>query len=125
MRRSALVLTLAVVILGGCEKPSAEMDRESQEAYAPAMQPELFMIDPAAEATAEAPLDAEPGVEDAPVVAAPAPPRTHRVVKGDSLFALARCYYDDARRWKDIYEANRDRLSSPDSLRIDQVLVIP
>ena len=125
MRRSALVLTLAVVIPCGCEKPAAEMDLESQEAYAPEVQPELFMVDPAEEMIAEAPVNADPGAEDAPVVVAPAPPRTHRVVQGDSLYALARCYYDDARRWKDIYEANRDRLSTPDLLRIDQVLVIP
>ena len=36
-----------------------------------------------------------------------ASPRYHTVAKHDTLYGLARLYYNDASRWKDIYEANR------------------
>ena len=51
--------------------------------------------------------------------------RTHTVVKGDSLYALARTYYRDQSKWKVIYSANRGVLTSPDFLPIGQDLVIP
>ncbi len=51
--------------------------------------------------------------------------RFHTVVKRDTLFGLARMYYGDQRRWKDIYEANRSVLRDPDMIRIGQRLAIP
>jgi nucleoid-associated protein YgaU len=50
---------------------------------------------------------------------------THVVVKGDTLYRLAREYYGDQSRWKEIYEANRDVLSDPHRLRVGQKLIIP
>ena len=65
----------------------------------------------------------------APTTAAPAAltgGTTHTVVKGDSLYSLARAYYNgDMSKWKVIYEANRDRISNPDVLKIGQQIVIP
>lgn len=49
----------------------------------------------------------------------------HTVTKGDTLYALARHYYSNQRRWKDIYEANRGRINDPNRIRIGQRLVIP
>lgn len=49
----------------------------------------------------------------------------HTVGKGDTLYALARHYYSDQRRWKDIYEANRGRISDPNRISVGQRLVIP
>ena len=51
--------------------------------------------------------------------------RQHTVVKNDTLYALARMYYGDQRRWKEIYEANRSSISDPNKIRVGQRLVIP
>lgn len=51
--------------------------------------------------------------------------RMHVVAKGDTLFGLARQYYGDQRRWRDIYEANRSTLADPNQIRVGQRLVIP
>lgn len=54
------------------------------------------------------------------------PGSTHTVVKGDTLFGLARSYYNDPRRWRDIYDANRTTLgNNPNVLRVGQSIVIP
>ncbi|MFQ5590029.1 MAG: LysM peptidoglycan-binding domain-containing protein [Phycisphaerae bacterium] len=55
----------------------------------------------------------------------PASPRYHVVAKKDTLYRLARLYYDDASRWKDIYEANRGTIKNPDKIFIGQRLLIP
>lgn len=59
---------------------------------------------------------------------APAPaaaPRTHTVVKGDTLSKIARQAYGDANQWKKIFEANRDILKDPDRIFPGQVLKLP
>ena len=53
------------------------------------------------------------------------PPRYHTVVKGDTLYKLARMYYRDQARWKDVYEANRSEINNPNMIRVGQRLVIP
>jgi len=57
----------------------------------------------------------------------PAPGRQHRIQKGDTLTTIAARYYGS--RSKNvidaIYQANRTALSSPDALRLDQVIVLP
>jgi hypothetical protein len=53
------------------------------------------------------------------------PPRTHLIVDGDSLRRLAERYLKDANRSNEIYELNRDALSSPDLLPIGKELKIP
>lgn len=51
--------------------------------------------------------------------------RTHTVAKGDTLYSLARKYYSDQARWRDIYNANRDKISNPDVIKAGQKLAIP
>jgi nucleoid-associated protein YgaU len=51
--------------------------------------------------------------------------RTHTVVAGDTLGAIAKKYLGSMTRANDLYEANRDVLKSPDALKIGQVLRIP
>jgi len=52
--------------------------------------------------------------------------RYHTVQKKETLYSLARQYYNDQARWKDIYEANRAEIGSdPSRIRIGQRLVIP
>jgi nucleoid-associated protein YgaU len=54
-----------------------------------------------------------------------AKPRMYEVQSGDSLSKIAKEIYGDASRWNDIFEANRDKLSDPDEIRVGQELVIP
>lgn len=50
---------------------------------------------------------------------------THVVGKGDTLYSLARLYYGNQSKWRDIYTANSNVLRSPDKLPVGQTLVIP
>jgi len=51
--------------------------------------------------------------------------RTHTVQKGDTLYKLARQYYNDQSKWKEIFEANRAELGDPNRVRVGQRLTIP
>ena len=52
-------------------------------------------------------------------------PRTYTVQSGDSLSGISRKFYGTPSRWIDIYQANRDRISSENALRVGQELRIP
>lgn len=54
-----------------------------------------------------------------------APPRTHRIVDGDSLPKLAKRYLNDRERSGEIFAANRGLLTNPDLLPIGAELTIP
>ncbi len=49
----------------------------------------------------------------------------HTVKGGESLSKIAKHYYGDAMKYKQIFEANTNLLSNPDVIHPDQVLVIP
>ncbi|MEH6681547.1 MAG: LysM peptidoglycan-binding domain-containing protein [Sediminicola sp.] len=49
----------------------------------------------------------------------------HTVKSGESLSKIAKHYYDDAMKYKKIFEANTDQLSNPDLIKPNQVLIIP
>jgi len=51
--------------------------------------------------------------------------RVYTVRQGDSLTAIAMEMYGDANQWRAIFDANRDRLTSQDSLQVGQELRIP
>lgn len=50
---------------------------------------------------------------------------THTVEKGESLSLIAKHHYGKASLWNRIYEANRDQLDDPDTIKPGQVLNIP
>jgi len=52
-------------------------------------------------------------------------PDSYTVVAGDTLSEISRKVYGSPGRWMDIYQANRDQLSSPNALKVGQVLRIP
>ena len=51
--------------------------------------------------------------------------RVHTVQTKDTLYSLARLYYNDNKQWKKIYEANRDQVSNPNVIKVGMKLVIP
>ena len=52
-------------------------------------------------------------------------PKSYEVQSGDTLSKISEKFYGTANRWNDIYQANRDILSSARSLRVGQELLIP
>jgi hypothetical protein len=76
----------------------------------------------------EAMAQREAGKRDAKFVPPPAGPdltRRYTVKSGDTLSGIAQSVYGDRNRWRDIYDANRDRLVHSDGIRVGQTLVIP
>ncbi|MFZ1700307.1 MAG: LysM peptidoglycan-binding domain-containing protein [Pyrinomonadaceae bacterium] len=51
--------------------------------------------------------------------------QTYIVRPGDTLGKISLKFYGTTRRYLDIYDANRDKLSSPSSISVGQELVIP
>ena len=51
--------------------------------------------------------------------------RTHEVVRGDTLSAIAKKYYGKASEYPKIFDANRDILKDPDHIHPGQKLRIP
>jgi nucleoid-associated protein YgaU len=64
-------------------------------------------------------INANIGVADDSVYA------RHTVAKGETLGKIAKHYYGDAMKYKDIFAANGGVLSNPDVIHPDQELVIP
>jgi nucleoid-associated protein YgaU len=72
------------------------------------------------------PQNSAPAGSTAPISAATeAKAQTYTVVPGDSLSKIAKKFYGNANDWHAIFEANRDKISNPDLIRIGQVLTIP
>jgi nucleoid-associated protein YgaU len=60
--------------------------------------------------------------------AAPAPSpkaKTYTVAAGDSLSKIAKHVYGNAGQYMKIFEANKDKISDPDKIKVGQELVIP
>ena len=49
----------------------------------------------------------------------------HTVKSGETLGKIAKHYYGDAMKYKDIFAANSDILKNPDLIHPDQELIIP
>jgi nucleoid-associated protein YgaU len=54
-----------------------------------------------------------------------AAPRTYTVKKGDTLSKIAGQEYGDASAWRQIFDANRDKIKDPDLIHPGQELTIP
>lgn len=60
-----------------------------------------------------------------PAAAGEASPGTYTVQAGDTLSRISAQVYGTSGKWMDIFQANRDQLPSPNSLKPGQVLRIP
>lgn len=69
-------------------------------------------------------LEAEAAEGEATEAEAPED-RFYNVVAGDSLAAISLSYYGTTQSYTKIFEANRDQITSPNRIRVGQVLLIP
>ena len=132
MRYISGTMIMAVVMLAGCNganQSGAEMDllTDANVPYDPA----VIDLD-----AGESPGWAEPARTMAEQPIAYSDPmasaslyspsgKTHSVRRKDTLYSLARLYYNDQRQWKKIYEANRDQIANPHIIKVGMNLVIP
>ena len=72
-----------------------------------------------------APETAETVPEEPERLTGQSQPVVHVVKRGETLGEISQQYYGTSRRWQDIFEANRDILDSPESLKPEMVLMIP
>jgi tetratricopeptide (TPR) repeat protein len=84
----------------------------------------------ASEETEAAPAKGRAAKSSAPITPpTPAPPQpavgSYVVQPGDTLSSIASSVYKDSSKWQVIYEANRGTLSSAESVRAGQTLIIP
>jgi nucleoid-associated protein YgaU len=80
---------------------------------------------PAAVAAESARTQPVPLSEVATPAASSGPVYRHVVQEGDTLYSLARRYYNDDAKFVDIYQVNRNVLTRPDELTPGTVLVLP
>lgn len=55
----------------------------------------------------------------------PEAPGTYTVVKGDSLWKIAKKFLGNGSRWPEIFNLNRDKISNPNLIYPGQVLTLP
>ena len=130
MRRNAVclfTLVLVAVPSPGCSRlktkvAASDSPASEGDSYTPPAQDSTLEMD--SFPTYGSPVAIESTYEPSPVTT-DVETRYHMVVKKDTLYGLARLYYGDQRRWKDIYEANRLAVSDPNKIRIGQRLLIP
>jgi len=51
--------------------------------------------------------------------------QTYTVAAGDSLSKIAKQFYGNANEYMKIFEANKDKLTDPNAIKVGQQLVIP
>ncbi|MGD8450200.1 MAG: LysM domain-containing protein [Phycisphaerae bacterium] len=127
MKSLALMLVCAVAVcLTACQKPNNQPQTHVEQPYTPLTQME--QEPPTDDAYVGEPVewDAAPAAPaDEPLAPAAGGARTHVVCKGDTLYRLARQYYNDQSKWKVIWEANRAAVPDKNVLRIGTRLTIP
>lgn len=139
MRHWQLALTgVAALLLTACQQaqqPTVQAEQPYQPLTAmdttPPAEADPYATDPMI-APPETPVAVEPAREAPPAEEETAEiatdntgVRTHVVQKGDTLYKLARQYYDDQSKWRDIWNANRELIPDPDKLTVGTKLVIP
>ena len=129
MKRIAVVAVLAALALAGCKKPHGPKTMEVTAPNRPADD-----LAPAGSEVAEVPETPEAPVEETPTEA-PSTDETpkaqedekgyvlYTVKRGDGLMKIARQFYGDASRYKEIAKFNG--LTDANKIKVGQVLKIP
>lgn len=142
-----IVASAAVLLLTACQQKQSGPAAQPQEAFQPLSKMDTppagtgtyaadpYATDPmvrpqeppAAERTVSEQPAAATGESEQTLIAGEdaAGARTHVVQKGDTLFKLARRYYNDQSKWRTIWEANRARIPDPNQIEVGTKLVIP
>ena len=130
MRHGYNLIIVAVMVLVGCEKPNEELAQYDQltDANVP-YDPSVVDLNTLEQTgwtnSTQAQFD-EPVAYEQPAITLPASAgQIHTVQKKDTLFGLARMYYNDHTQWRKIYEANRDQIANPNLIKVGMKLVIP
>ncbi len=113
----ALFVALAVIACSGCASEEAPTRATAVPGLSTLSRPALT--------TPSALPSASPSPSPVSSVPAAAAADTYTVQSGDNLSSIAARFYNDASEWRPIFEANRDRLDGPESLRTGMVLRIP
>jgi len=120
-----------VQLLGTDEPTAAQRRAAEHEVVGPIYRVETpesaFQVDRLTQTT-EPPIDPTPHIGTADrQPSAPATPRdrVHHVREGETLFVIAEKYYGNGEYYMSIYEANRNKMTSPNHLRAGVRLVIP
>jgi LysM repeat protein len=113
------------LVLYGFDGPAWASNTQTDEAPPPppvAESAEPQVVPAAVEETAPAPAPAPEPAAPPPPPPPPAP-RTHTVVSGDTLWAIAERFYGDGSKYQQIADASG--ISNPDLIHPGQVLTIP
>ena len=127
MRYISGTIIMAVAVLAGCNDPNQSAGEFGQltDANVP-YDPSVIDLDAGESLAWEEP--ARPAAYTEPAAGTSlysSSGRMHSVQRKDTLYSLARLYYNDHRQWKKIYEANRDRIANPNMIKVGMNLVIP
>jgi nucleoid-associated protein YgaU len=136
-RLATLLIALSIVTLTGCKKDDGDMAARSEEPYVPLSQmdegtgypPPLYTPNTGTDSTT---FTATPPAPAGDAALSPADSsygsgsgNVHVVRKGDTLFSLARAYYNNESKWRDIWDANRSQIPNPDQISVGMQLVMP
>ena len=128
---SVTLVVLAAVALAGCPKkaPMQPVEVAAVERPGTELTPETPER-PWTPEVAEPPIRERPTPDTAETATTEPPepetkkgPTVYTVQKGDTLYAIARKFYGDQRRYRDIAKANN--LADPNRIYVGQVLKIP
>lgn len=131
MKRIAIVIAVSVLAAAGCKKPTGPQTTETAALPAPSRPVSRLMpvatpteTTTATETTAAAatPVEASRGGRPRGTPA-PASARTYTLRKGDTLWSVAKKFYGDGKRWKEIAAAND--IADESKLPVGKVLQIP
>ena len=133
--RVIVMLVVGVLALSGCQnKNQQQQTAHTEEPYTPSYTSLDAMestppsgtpaytpaAEPVANTTNVSPAD---NSDDEPLN--PTGGQVYTVRKGDTFYSLARRFYSDQARWRDIWEANKNRVPDPDKLAVGIKLIIP
>jgi nucleoid-associated protein YgaU len=91
----------------------------------PVFDPDMPTSSRTVSAPAPALAPADPAAKPTVAAAEPAGSRIHVVAEGESLWVISKKELGAGSRWKEIYDANRDQLSSPEALKTGLKLRVP